>query len=460
MPKIISSGQITLPKVGSLQQPLDHQVEYEKDAIANFAILMKNVGLRGTTVTSYDILWIIPGYGADIARGGNNLLVDGVACDLHTTSYLFNNSSPSTIYLRLQRPMGFKADPAAVGMWEPAVHGKDNVIVPIGPHTSRKLTFRNNSTSFMCPRQLVKAGRPCVHLATFSLFRDQLTDFGTNPGKDPLEHEVAVEVTVQTTFRANDGGVGDFETYHIVSFAGDSRMNEINSGPSSSVRVSDLRAPKGVVEAVRYTPQYTDVSKKTFVGLNFLTGIEMNSGIVDGLDIDTIYQLPYGINLTPSNGTKVRLCRFIKWVGTDVNYPMANWLVGDIVPSDDWSSYKFVAGTVESAESFGNDIGLFAHEVLVPATKTLDFKLRRRVGKIGKCLAASQKPCRAYHQLSDEEDGVLDSVLTALVVITKIVKVGVELAGMVGLLVISPPNPGLHHVTVLGAGGSGEGRRM
>lgn len=428
---------------GVSAETLEEQIEYVKESLTSFSLLLSDVKGPRDTANSYDILWVMPGYGTTSPVSGQDvLLADGVLCDLRHTVYKFENVSAYTLNLRLQRPMGFKTDPSALGMWEPAVHGKDSLLIPVKPHSTKVLTFSNASTSLMCPRLEMRKGRACVHLASFCVTKEPISDFGNaSSSKD----QDAFMVTVVTTYRANDGVVGRVGNYNVVSFTGSQRLDEINSGPPPPIRLADLRVKGGNVEMASIT-----LGTKNVFALDFTTVSGAQVKDVDGLDKSTIYEIPYNIP-GKAPGDKVnRFARYIRWNADDPAYDLNAWVVCDLhwEYTSKRNRYRYIAGNKDewpNAIYASDGLTMPSSTVLKPvyasefAVKGI---LRNNPRKVKVRVRAAVRYARVYHDLADVEDGILDTLLTAIVIIVKVVKVGVEIAGMVGMLAINPPSVG------------------
>lgn len=426
-------------------ETVEEQIEYVKEAVTNFSVPVSDIKGPRAVGISYDVLWVMPGYGTTTGSPGNHqadVLQGGVLCDLKRSTYKIENLSPYTLFLRLQRPMGYKNAPTALGMWEPAVHGKDSLLVPIKPHQTKNFHFSNASTGLMCPRQEMREGKPCVHLASFAMYREPLTDYGTMLTDNNLVGQDAVNITIITQYRANDGSIGKVGEYGIVSYTGTQRLNEINTGPPPVVRVCDLRMQGGNAEFA-----YFDRGGKTSdLFLMFTNQKNEQKGEVDGLDKETIYELPLAFPSRMPGDPVNRMSRFIRWNENDPAYTQKSWVVCELY--FDFNDYKmkfkyvtFNANEWPAKSGMPGPI-LLGGSVLRPSVATsFAYKLRPNNGKIKTRVNASIHQSKQYSGLSDMEDGVLDVFLTALVVIVKVVKVGIEIAGMVGVLAITPETP-------------------
>lgn len=438
--QVLPRSRITVSAV-TPEQVAD-QIEYIKEAVTNFSVPLSDIKGPRDSGNSYDILWVMPGFGTTSGTKGNNqsdVLLEGVLCDVRRSTYKIENLSPFTLYLRLQRPMGYKGAPTALGMWEPAVHGKDSLLIPIKPHQTKTFHFNNSSTGLMCPRQEMRQGKACIHLATLALSKEPLSDFGSVIAPKDLQSQDAVNITVVTQYRANDGSIGKVGEYGIVSYAGTQRMNEINTGPPPIVRVCDMRLQGGNAEFA-----YVDKAHTKELIIMFVNQAGEQKQECDGLDKQTIYELPIAY---PGKfpGDKVdRWARFIRWNEADPAYTKNAWIVCDLYYDFNAHQMRYKYITVADNQYPGvpgmSDPILPGGTILRPTASTsFAVKIRPYTSKIKTRVNATVHQARHYSGLSDLEDGILDVFLTAIVVIVKVVKVGVEIAGMIGVLAIDPP---------------------
>lgn len=233
MPSVFQSG--SLGEVSGNSEVAE--VQYSKTDVTSFRVMLNDIDARSGSHNgahkSYDLLWNLPGYGIL-----TNVAKDGVACQLNETYYVFENRSDYVLYLRLQRPMGYKEDPSAIGMWEP-LSGKSSktLLIEMKPYTKRKIKVGNTSTTYMVPRHIMREGKVYVHLMSYAVFKDPWDFHGESPTVDG----VALEVGVETHFLVNNGEYGNRKGDYIVDrYDNAKRMDMIDTGPGVPIRIKDL----------------------------------------------------------------------------------------------------------------------------------------------------------------------------------------------------------------------------
>lgn len=405
--RIVKAGEV----VGA---SYDAQVRYMKEDVGSFSVRLADIAIDGANRKSYDILWLAPGYGLP-----NTLSVStagGILCDLGKSVYRFLNNGPCTLYLRVQRPMGYKNSPGALGMWEPADTGGSHELVHVvHPQKSVTLRFTNGSTSHMVPRMVMEASETCVHILSFSVWRRELSDMGVHVDSD----ELALQVNTTVAYIANDGVVGELTTrLRVKAFNGDSRLDVINPGPPPDVRIMDLRNNTGPIGILR-CEKFGNLIKATFSsGKRPVIFTET----VDGLDPNVIYALPYRI------GSVYNLC-CLCWSGN----PTKIWKVCEV--NFDVALMKWVMKDIQGIQD--NFIDLPGTLSLCPVLneKATSVKVTTSGKGPSAFVAARMSVHRDYAALADGDlEDFADVLLGTITTILRVMKVSVEVAGFVGLL--------------------------
>jgi len=415
-----------------IPEGFESQIEYDKVDTTSFLVNLNNIPMRdAAAIYSYDILWSMPGYGvANDAKAARTVAEHGIVCDLKTSHYTFTNTSPETLYLRAQRPMGYEASPSSLGMWEPlTVGGNSALVVAVKPHSRLNFHFTNGRTSLMVPRQTLVKGESVVHLLSFNVTREPLSDVGVDVRAGA---GTGFQLDISTKYRANDGKVGADERYWVESYSGSSRMDELNAGPPSTMRIADIRAPGGGIVALQIEVGTRNLLAK-FVTKNF-SSIERP----DGVDEETIYQLPNSLQCAAIKDSKLFCIAFNKNKRYTSNFGEV-WVVGQIWCQSATTGYSWA---FKACPSQPDASSYFPPNTML--NPVLDAEqtaiVLRRYGKSPKkFLAANRVEGRRLYSLHTDA-GFLTTLLNTVVVISKVVKVGLEIVGMVGLMAVPLPS--------------------
>lgn len=404
---------------------VDASVMYHKSITGAVQMTINDIKVRGANLESHDLFMILPGYG--------RVTDQGTLCDLLGSTYIMNNPSPYTITIRVQRPMGFKDDVNSLAMWEPL---GSKLIYEIPPRGELRLGSSNGATSHMAPRELTKLGKRCVHLISFSVFREPMTDVGNTPGADLLKSEVGLVIEAVTRYKCMNGDVGLTDGYLVETFSGSNRLNHVNVGPLVDLRFSDINIAGGPVVAVKFE------EKGDRMGILFSADGKNFVGDSD-LDVKTIYRIstpiPMQDNLSKKNGIAV----YIGYVksGSSLGY----WTPGFL----DGEDLSFKAGLIVK-DAYRPD-ALPVDEWLRPVVARQGGKssvsFRRRGGAT--CIQHNSVKIRGHQNLTALDDSLVETVLKGLVVIYEVTKVAVEILGVVGVLA----NPDLKNSEVLAGRG-------
>uniref|UniRef100_A0A1B6CLT9 Uncharacterized protein n=1 Tax=Clastoptera arizonana TaxID=38151 RepID=A0A1B6CLT9_9HEMI len=270
---------------------LASQLEYIKKDLCSFDIPASDISVEDSTRRCYDVLWRVPGFSVldytyVTAQPGSS------ACDLNHSTYTLLNKSPYTCYIRAQRPMGYRACPSSLAMWEP-VSTKSGLMTRLKP--GERLAFGHDhfSTNFVVPRLTTSDGRSAVHLLSVSIYREPVTDYGTTPILTGLH---SIEFNIENRYRVNNGSIGTFTgtdaPFVIRSFIGDSHMNRVSYGPPTPTRIRDIITPDGfaqVAKFVSYTTKSGNLCQLKFYA--YIGGKLVAQDETPTLDPGTIYKV-------------------------------------------------------------------------------------------------------------------------------------------------------------------------
>nr|QIQ61198.1 MAG: hypothetical protein [Sina virus] len=457
-PRPIRSGKAVKPVKGLLPLVDDFvsQVNYVKQSTGTFEFKHSAISLReDPSQKSHDVNWLVLGYGEQAKKGVQD---EGVATDLYDTEITIENISASTLYIRLQKPMGFRDDPAALAMWEPVVGRgkKQSLLVEVAPHSTRHFRLKNHSTSLVVPRQSYFNGRAAIHLYSMVPYRENISDTGmvyaSNASRD-VSNITAAIITTTVHFQANDGTVGDEKNFVVESFSGSKRLDQVTTGPAVPIRFCDMHVPGGNVTAAGLYP--TRGTTHTAWRLVFFAENGTSPDVpairawtsVDNMDKESVYALPYAVPCVDPGTTNTEFnTPFIAWHEASDD----GWIEG-------WVAVYYEAVEVNSTTNEPGHIHILeanakSKQHLLPSSMRItpvagSSPLLVRSQKVSKvkdireygaprALQAIQTKHRTYAQLKLQDANYGETLLDGLTVIVKVVTAALELATVFGFLAV------------------------
>lgn len=252
------------------------EAHYKKVSKCGFFLWLKDVDSRSTAEKKcIDLLWQIPGFVINYTDQAN-------AIHIKQTVYKMTNECDYDLYFRMQRPLGFTADPSSVALWEPVMpqHAQD-LIFCLKPRQTVEMHVSNRATLLMTPRHRFVDNKDYIHLSTISLFRESLNIHGN----DKADTGVAVNIIVETYFNMRGGSNGKVGDYRLETYKTTKHMDIVSAGPVTSMRFLDIQ-PTGRSYKYITFQHLTD----TEYGLNAyaLAGVN-NDGTVSIVDDWNIY---------------------------------------------------------------------------------------------------------------------------------------------------------------------------
>lgn len=429
---------------------LESQVQYEKTDITSFYVPLGDIPYTIPTQQQqsglcrvYDVVWAMPGYSLAGDNLGSSEPEGGSLCDVGQSKISVLNESPETVYMRLQRPMGYRDSPNSLAMWEPCK--KSEAVIPIKPHTHHKFTFENSSTSHMVPRQLNYGGSTCLDLATLYFTREPYSDMGADLST-ANSNSIGLQVEVQIHYKTSDTVVGETVRFAVQVYDNPAILDMTNSGPPQNVRVAEMRSGNYYIKYIHTLP----TGNCEFIDTN-----NVKSSLVNGLDTQTVYLTPWQMmtaNQDPNMTTaSCGTCIAFNKDGTLSDQNPNTWLVCQLYPDTNVLNYKIKIKACTSSKIL--EAGFPPNSVFRPVAvlvsvvggKTSEVTMIpvhrstfRRGLRLRSYLAARRHSSYLAEHLYG--DSLATHVLDTLTTIAKIVKIGVEIAGLVGLLAVPIPS--------------------
>ncbi|MCD1182924.1 hypothetical protein, partial [Leptospira sp. Pond_2020] len=423
-----------MPRLGdAAANQVEAQVEYHKSEQTSFRVMADDVAVRSESHKSFDLLWRLPGYGAEAVPEQS-----GIVCGIGQAHYELENVSDYILYIRLQRPLGYKASPSSIAMWEPISPHANTVVIELKPHDRKKIVVNNTGTMYMTPRHVNLSGGVYCHLMSMSLYRD-MVNFHGNPVKP---ESVALTVDVDLRFRVNDGQVGPQKGFVVSMFPDSVRMDEVDPGPSVETRVEDLSFEADDNTAKRHPCDFirfrTESGRVKAFGIRYVPDKKNGSGnFVKGilsLDRSVMWQFRSGILAYPTNGAAGKdstLMSFnaITWDSTAGAFVLASPRA--VVNSSTISSTYIWADSLPSY-TYDSTPVLRSSEMLTPMShdkqpKFVGYKIKKPSKPLRSRI--SDPLLQASYQLSG-----IDTILDSVVIVVDVIRVIASFAAAVGFL--------------------------
>lgn len=387
---------------------VDATVLYSKSVTGAVEVKIRDIALRGGVTMSYDIGLLLPGYGN---------LVNGVVCNLLGSTYVLTNPSPFTLTVRLQRPMGYADDCASLAMWEPL----GGVLVhELRPRATLKLGSSNGSTDHMVPREFTYKGERAVHVLSFAVYREPLTDFGTEP-KNTSEIGLIMEMVCR--YQCVNGEQGQQTGYVVESYNGANRMNHISQGPLVPLRFRDINVPEGPVNIVGI--DFVDSVKSKRLKMVFANKAGVTSDKND-LDVKTVYRFDTGLLMINPITKKLGYANYVAFVNV--------WTLGFMNSGGtDGSEMFFTPGDYD--DKYDKPLSKCVDEWLYPVselTSKSTVKCRKIKGVLG--IQSHTEKFKTLADYKGKDDSIVSKLVKALVVVYDVSKLAVEILGVVGVL--------------------------
>lgn len=415
---------------------LESQVQYEKVDMTNFVVPLVDIPLtNGDFDRVYDLLWALPGYSLKLPAERPR----GVVCDILRSKVTFYNKSPETVYMRVQKPMGYRDSQSSLAMWEPVFHNE--LIKPLKPHQKCSVVIHHGRTSQMVPRVVPVGIASCLDVFTASFKREVYSDSGMSLAA-PDAKEDGVQVEVQVEYRTSDSSTGQEKRFQVAVYDDDAVMDVVVAGPPATLRGVDIATSNN--SPIKYFNfNLLNKGTKYYWVLSGYTDNKTYDIHLSGLDTTIVYMLPrlnvQGENYQMEHNKNVCITAVVDpdssgevfWKAILVWYDEDGQKVED-VPQDK-KSFNF------------NGCTLFAPYLkLKPLLFSLEMELLNR--GVVQCRGVGRKPShylqakpilRSHH--SHLTKPMVEHILDTLVTIHKIVKVGLAIAGTIGLLAVPLP---------------------
>lgn len=388
---------------------VDASVLYTKSSTAAFEIKLKDVAVRNAVPSSYDICFVVPGYGLANSQG--------VLCDLKGTTVELKNPSPYVITVRAQRPMGYVKDCAALAMWEP-LNGR--LTHEIKPGKAVTLHSSNAATDHMVPREETMSAKRVVHLFSMSLVREELSVAGTQATGS---NEIGLICEVMTRYKTVNGSVGEEDGYLVQKYAGSDRMNHVTNGPLEPLRFADIGLAGGSCQYVSFDAN--DSTKHLQVSFS----ADKKGGALTAesdLDKKCVYRTDIPIFMAETKTGKPGVAQYMKFNNKE------GWVYGFYATAGGESTF-FSPGMVQP--NYFTPSSVPVSTWLYPLSEnasTSSVSVKRLRSVLG--IQSLRTGHTDYEELRALEDGFWETALKALVVIYEVSKVAVEILGVAGVL--------------------------
>lgn len=404
------------------------QVEYIKKAYSAFNVLLADVPNTSTeTKPCYDILWKMPGYSTSSTDPS-----EGTVCQLNQTVLKLENLSDFLVHVRLQRPMGFKADPTSIAMWEPVSLSQKELVFAMRPLTHHLITVSNGTTSLMCPRQVSIGGDEYVHLLSVSFYREYLNIHGND-----VKHEGnCMALYFEAHYRNNASDAGNKEKdFTILTFPTSTHMDYTVPGPVQQVRLADAVEPGNIVRFAILDVEHGPSVPDSGIYLRAITTDSV--GIADktvmdfpGLDPKVRYRLPFGFDckFTAESASRTGEANVIEYCEA-----RKLWRLVYMYINADGKPFKVQYINTMTLENTTQLQVLSAGERLTPIVLRAEKPRVSTKIKAVKCLPSRQISHGEFHAL--RQSGT-STVLNTVVEIIKAVKIGISFAAALGFLSI------------------------